>query len=186
MKLNIKNRVENKCRMMVIDELEKLGIKYTSVELGEINLLETMSSLQRMLLNKALLKLGYDIIDSRKDELIGKLKRIIASLENHTDVDIKTGLSDYIILRVQNDFLSTLTPIAEKEDVTTQKYNIEHKFKKVKELLFYVVRALSEIAFKKKQGTSAKISGQLKKITSLTPSHSRLLMITGINNPQLN
>lgn len=186
LKLYIKNMADNKSRMIVIAELEKLGIKYTSVELGEINLPNTISSLERTQLNTTLLKSGFDLIDNRKDELISILKRAIVDLENHTNEDLKAGYSNYIILRAQDDFLSALTPIAVKEDVTTEKYSIDHKFEKVKELLFYVDLTLSGIAFKKKQGTSAKLSGPSKKITGLTPSHSRLLMTTGMNNPQFN
>ncbi len=186
MKLYIRNMVDDKCRMMVIDELQKLGIKYTSVELGEINLLETISTLQRILLNAALLKSGYKLTDNPKDELIGKLKRAIADLENHTDVDLETGFQDDIILRIQHDFLSTLTPVAKKEDVTTEKYSIDQKFEKIKKLLSYVDLTLSEIAYKKKQDTSSKLYGQLHEITGLSHSHSRLLNISGMNNPQLN
>ncbi|MDH3245624.1 MAG: hypothetical protein OEM26_13485 [Saprospiraceae bacterium] len=67
MKLYIKYMVSLRCKMMVIEELKKLGISYMAVDLGMVEILEEISAEQRALLNANLLKLGqYYWITGRK------------------------------------------------------------------------------------------------------------------------
>jgi hypothetical protein len=43
-KLYIKNMVSHRCKMIVKSELEKLGLHYIIVELGEVEIIENISS----------------------------------------------------------------------------------------------------------------------------------------------
>lgn len=52
MKLFIQNMVSLRCKMMVKSELDKLGLDYSSVELGEVLLKKPISEAERFLLNK--------------------------------------------------------------------------------------------------------------------------------------
>ena len=47
MKLYIKYMVSIRCKMVVKDELKKLGLHYVSVDLGEIEIVEDLSADQR-------------------------------------------------------------------------------------------------------------------------------------------
>ena len=47
MKLNIKNMVSNPCKMMVKEDLKKLGLHFIVVDLGEVDILEDISEEQR-------------------------------------------------------------------------------------------------------------------------------------------
>ena len=46
MKLHIKNMVCIRCKMVVKDELTKLGLHFTTVELGEADIIEKISDEQ--------------------------------------------------------------------------------------------------------------------------------------------
>lgn len=66
-------------------------------------------------------------------------------------------------------YLSNL--FSDVEGITIEKYIINQKIEKVKELLVYDELNLSEIAYKLGYSSVAHLSLQFKKITGLTPSH---------------
>jgi YesN/AraC family two-component response regulator len=176
----------NRCRTTVKDTLGELGIQYSSVELGEVNLQNHISIVQREKLGSAIQKSGFELIDDQKNELIKKLKLAITDLEIYSDENLKTSFSDFISLRVNDNFLSLNTLFAEIEGVTIEKYIIRHKIARVKELLVYDDLTLAEIALKMHYNSTAQLSSQFKRITGLTPSHFRLLRNARIKDPQFN
>ena len=56
------------------------------------------------------------------------------------------------------------------EAQTIEKYVIQQKIEKVKELMIYDELSLSEIAFQLNYSSVAHLSAQFKKVTGLTPS----------------
>jgi hypothetical protein len=58
--------------MVVKDELTKLGLKHTVVELGEVELLEAMTPKQHDEFKAALLKSGLELLDDKKVSLFKK------------------------------------------------------------------------------------------------------------------
>ena len=165
----------NRCKTIVKAELDKIGITYFAVELGEVNTRNNISSIQRSRLYDALQKSGLELIDSKKNALIEKLKLAIFNLEHYSDEDLKTSFSNYISLNVNDNFISLNTLFAEIEGITIEKYIIKHKIDLVKELLVYDDLNLSEIALKMHYSNVAQLSSQFKRITGLTPTHFRQL-----------
>jgi len=176
----------NRCKATVKDTLENLGIQYTSIELGEVNLKTHISTVQRDKLGLALHKSGFELIDEQKNEIIEKLKSAITDLEIYSDEDLKTSFSEFISLSVGDNFISLNTLFAEIEGVTIEKYIIRHKIARVKELLVYNDLTLAEIALKMHYSSTAQLSSQFKRITGLTPSHFRLLRSKRVKDPQFN
>lgn len=186
MKLYIKNMVCGRCKTIVKTELDKAGIQYVTVELGEVNTSKKITALQRTQLHTGLQQSGLELIDEEKNDLIERLKIAIVDLEHHSDEDLKTSFADYISLSLNDNFISLNTLFAEIEGVTIEKYIIRHKIERVKELLVYDDLNLAEIALKMNYSNVAQLSSQFKRITGLTPSHFRQLRHTRINNWQMN
>ncbi len=186
MKLYIKNMVCNRCKTIVKAELDKIGVQYVTVELGEVNTKKKITSLQRTRLYDALQQSGLELIDAQKNDLIEKLKNAIVDLEHYSDEGLKTSYSDYISLSVNDNFISLNTLFAEIEGITIEKYIIKHKIERVKELLVYNNLNLVEIALKMHYSSAAQLSSQFKRITGLTPSHFRQLRQTRNNDPESN
>ena len=67
MKLYIKNMVSNTCRLVVKDALNKLNLKYTMVNLGEAEIMESISKKQREQLKETLLKMGLELMNDKND-----------------------------------------------------------------------------------------------------------------------
>jgi AraC-like DNA-binding protein len=186
MKLYIKNMVCGRCKIIVQSELDRIGIPYITVELGEVNTKDRITPIQRAQLFDALQHSGFELIDNRKNILIEKLRKAIVDLEHYSDEDLKTDFSDYISLNVNDNFISLNTLFAEIEGITIEKYVIKHKIELVKELLVYDDLNLAEIAHKMHYSDVAQLSRQFKRITGLTPSHFRQLRHIRNTNPESN
>ena len=167
--------VSTRCKMVVKEELKKLRLHFIVVDLGEIEIMETLSLDQRDELKSALLKSGLELMDDKKSVLIEKIKNVIIDMVHYSDEIPKTNYSEYIsnILKFDYTYLSNI--FSEVKGITIQQFIIVHKVERVKELLLYDELNLTEISYKLHYSSVAHLSNQFKKITGLTPSHFRKL-----------
>lgn len=175
MKLYIKNMVCIRCQLVVKSELEKLGLSYVYVKIGEANIKESISKEQIQKLDKALKKSGLELMDSKKSVLVEKIKSAIIELVHYTEDQIKVNLSDYLSEKLNYDYTYLANLFSEVKGTTIEKFYLNHKIEKVKELIIYDELNLSEIAYKMHYSSVAHLSNQFKKYTGLTPSHFKEL-----------
>lgn len=175
MKLHIKHMVCSRCKMVVGAELEKAGLAYKSVELGEVELAAEPTENQLKQLDKQLNALGFELIDDKKSQTIEKIKNSIVGLVHHSGEDLKTNLSDYLSQKLNYDYTYLSNLFSETEGSTIEKYFIAQRIERVKELLVYNELSLSEIAHQLNYSSVAYLSGQFKKVTGLTPSFYKSL-----------
>ena len=169
--LFIKNMVCNRCIMVVQNELDKFGLDVKDIRLGEVILDREPTTEEKDKLEKALILLGFELIDDRKSRIIEKIKNSIIDLVHYQDNDTKTNVSDVLSSKLHHDYNYLSNLYSEVEGTTIEKYFIAQKIEKVKELLVYDELSLSEIAFRLNYSSVAYLSNQFKKITGLTPSH---------------
>lgn len=167
--------VSLRCKMMVKDELKKLGLKYVTVDLGVIEIMEDITSTQRDKLRKNLLVSGLELLDDKKSILIEKIKNVITEMIHHSNNIPKVNYSEYISEKLDYDYTYLANTFSEVKGITIQQFIIINKIEKVKELLLYDELTLSEIAYKLHYSSVAHLSNQFKKITGLTPSFYRQL-----------
>jgi YesN/AraC family two-component response regulator len=160
-----------RCKIVVKDELTKLGIHYTVVELGEVNIMENISEEQKELFKIALLKVGLELMDDRKSMLIQKIKNTIIDLAHYSEEPLKINLSDYLSQKLHHDFHYLSNLFSSVQGVTIEKFYISHKIERVKELLVYNEFSLTDIAYMMHYCSVSHLSNQFKKVTGLTPSH---------------
>lgn len=165
----------SRCKMVVRTELEKLGLHPVSVELGEVMILE--SNIENVFndLVGNLQNLGFYIIDDKKSKTIDKIKNLIIDLVHNKNNQIKTNLSDYLTEHLAQDYGSLSKLYSEVEGITIEKYFINQKIEKVKELLMYDEMTLNEIAFLLNYSSVAHLSNQFKKVTGFSPSYFKQL-----------
>jgi len=185
MKLYIKNMVCSRCKTTVRNELDKLNISYTSVEIGEVTIKKKINPVQHHLLFIALEKSGFELINNEKNFLIEKLKKAIFDLEMYSDEDLNTSYSDFISLNVNDSFISLNTLFSEIEGITIEKYIIKQKVEMVKELLEHNNFNMTEIAVKMHYRSVAQLSSQFKSITGLTPLHFKQLRNISFQNTEV-
>jgi AraC-like DNA-binding protein len=164
-----------RCKMVVKDELTKLGLHHTVVELGEAEIIENISAAQRQEIKDALLRSGLELMDDKKSMLIQKIKTVIIELVHYAEEPLTINLSEYLSQQLNHDYTYLANLFSEVQGTTIEKFFIEHKIERVKELLVYNELNLTEIAYKMHYSSVAHLSTQFKKVTGLTPSYFKQL-----------
>ena len=164
-----------RCKMVVKSELEKLGVHYTSVELGEAEIKDDISTEQLVQLSIALNKTGLELMDDKKSILVEKIKAAILEHVHYNEEQIKGSHSDYLSEKLNHNYTYLANLFSEVKGTTIEKFYLSHKIEKVKELLVYNELSLTEIAFKLNYSSVSHLSNQFKKMTGLTPSHFKHL-----------
>lgn len=164
-----------RCEMVVKSELEKLGLKYISVKIGEVEILEDFTREQREQFNIALKKSGLELLDDKKSMLVEKIKNVIIEIVHYKEDQIKVNLSEYLSEKLNYDYTYLANLFSEVKGTTIEQFFIAHRIEKVKELLVYDELNLTEIAEKLHYSSVAHLCKQFKKVTGLTPSHFKLL-----------
>lgn len=161
--------------MLVKTALDKLGIVFGAVDLGEAEIKEDITTQQRDQLSLILHAAGLELMDDKKAVLIGKIKAVIVEMVHYADEFPKVKNSHYISEKLQLDYTYLSNIFSETTGITIEHFIINHKIEKVKELLLYDEFSLTEIAFKLNYSSVAHLSSQFKKITGLTPSYFKKL-----------
>lgn len=161
----------SRCKMVVKEILEELGLHPVHMELGVIELEEVDLSQVLDQLKTALQAVGFDLLDDKKTKSIEKVKNAITNLVHYQDNRLDKNLSEYLAGELHQDYSALSNLFSEVEGITIEKYYILQKIEKVKELLVYDELTLSEIAFQLNYSSVAYLSNQFKKVTGLTPSH---------------
>lgn len=175
MKLYIKYMVSLRCKLLVKEELKKLGLKYVSVELGVVEIMEDISAEQKDQLKVNLLVSGLELLEDNRSILIEKIKNVIIEMVHYSDEVPKVNYSDHISEKLGYDYTYLANTFSEVKGITIQQFIILHKVERVKELLIYDELTLSEIAYKLHYSSGAHLSTQFKKITGLTPTYYKQL-----------
>ena len=173
--LYIKYMVSLRCKMVVRQELEKLGLNYVNVDLGTIEILEDMTDFQREQLRNNLKGFGLELLDDKRKVIIEKIKSLIIEMIHYSEELPKVNYSDYISEKLGYDYTYLANTFSEVKGITIQQFIIIHKIERVKELLLYDELNLTEISYKLHYSSVSHLSNQFKKITGLTPSFYKKL-----------
>jgi AraC-like DNA-binding protein len=167
--------VSLRCKMMVKEELKKLGLHYVIVDLGVVEILEDITEAQRILLKKNLLLSGLELLDDKRSILIEKIKNVIIEMIHYSDELPKVNFSDLLSEKLDYDYTYLSNIFSEVKGITIQQFIMIHKIERVKELLLYDELNLTEISYKLHYSSVGHLSNQFKKITGLSPSFYKQL-----------
>lgn len=162
--------VSNRCKLAVKEELNKLGLHFIVVDLGEVEIMEEITPEQKQQLKLGLGSSGLELMDDKRAVLIERIKNVITQMIHDCDDLPKVNYSDYISEKLQYDYTYLSNLFSEVKGITIQQFIIIHKIEKVKELLFYDEMNLTEISYKMHYSSVAHLSNQFKKVTGLTAS----------------
>ena len=112
--------VSNRCKIAVKEELKKLGLHFIIVDLGEVDIMETLSSEQREQLKTALIHSGLELMDDKKAMLIEKIKNVIIEMVHHSDELIKVNFSDFLSVKLNYDYTYLSNLFSEVQGTSTQ------------------------------------------------------------------
>src|SRR5258706_14021682 len=124
MKLYIKYMVSHRCKMMVKEELKKLGLKFVVLDLGMVDVLEDITQEQREQLKINLLRSGLELLDDKRSILVEKIKNAITELIHYSDEVPVINFSDFISEKLNYDYTYLSNIFSEVQGITIQQYII--------------------------------------------------------------
>lgn len=174
MKLYIRNMACESCKVLVKEELKKIGIPATKVELGEAETNRKLTAAELEKFNSAIKKAGLEVVKTREGILVDQIKTAIADYIENKD-RIKSNLSDYLSKKLHYDYAYISSYFSEMQAGSIEQYMIALKIEKVKEMLVIDGLTLTEIAYQLNYSSVAHLSHQFKKTTGLPASHFKKL-----------
>lgn len=175
MDIYIKNMVCNRCIMVVSEIFEEAEIKDAQVQMGKVTTSESVSSEKLESIEHELNKVGFELINDSKSRLIEQIKKLTIDFVYHHSGIEKVNFSDYLSGKMNLDYNYLSSLFSSVEGTTIEKHLINLKIERVKELLVYDEKTLSEIAWEMGYSSVAHLSGQFKKVTGFTPSYFKKL-----------
>jgi YesN/AraC family two-component response regulator len=174
--------VSIRCKNVVKSILTDIGVQFGIIELGKVEIMDTINPHQYILLKKALLTHGLQILEEKNSILVEKIKNLIVNLihTNSENLTIKTSIYLSKTLQLHYNYLSNI--FSTTTGISIEQFIIYHKIEKVKELLFYNELNLKQIAALLHYSSVGHLSNQFKKTTGLRPSYFKKLQITRITN----
>lgn len=88
--------VSHRFKMLVKEELKRLDLHYSAVDLGLIEILEEMTTMQHEALKRNLAISGLKLLDDKRGILIDMIKTVIIEMIHQLSELPKTNYSNYI------------------------------------------------------------------------------------------
>jgi AraC-like DNA-binding protein len=175
MTIYIKNMVSIRCKMAVEAALRHVGLPFTRIELGLAEIPAEISIAQRNQIRSDLLQSGLEVIDDIKSILVERVKKIIIELVHYSEEPLPVNLSTHLSQQLHYNYTYMANVFSETQGHSIERFVIEHKIERVKELLIYNELSLTAISCKMHYSSVAHLSSQFKKVTGHTASQYRRL-----------
>lgn len=157
---------------MVVGEVFKnAGVNDAKVKLGTVMFESEINEEQLLQITQNLNSVGFDIINNRTVQLVEQIKAFAINYVYKSSPDKKQNFSAVLSSELNLDYNYLSTIFSEVNDITIEHYIINLKVERVKELLVYDEKTLSEIAFELGYSSVAHLSQQFKKVTGFTSSY---------------
>ncbi len=147
MEIYIKNMVCDRCIMSVRQIFGEAGFESADVEMGKVRLNDQPSTKDMDAIRNRLNKVGFEIISDAKTRLIEAIKKEIINFVYHHSEPLQINFSAYLTDKLNLDYNYLSALFSSATGTTIEKYMIDLKIERVKELLVYDEKTLSEIAY---------------------------------------
>ena len=173
--LHIKNMVCDRCKRVVREELERIGLKVERVTLGEVDVIQPIEPVGRERISEVLEASGFALLEDRRARMVERIKAgIIQAVRRDADEDpLGMKFSDYLASHLHMDYNYLSSIFSASEGITIEQYIIQLKIERAKELIQDGDLNLSEIAYKLGYKSVQHLSGQFRKVTGMTASRYR-------------
>lgn len=175
MDIYIKNMVCNRCIMVVSEIFRDAGFTNASIQLGKVSTKGPIDEETLKAITDKLYNAGFEIMNDGKSRLIEQIKKFTIDFVYRNPEELDVNFSEFLSGKLNLDYNYLSTLFSSVEGTTIEKHLINLKIERVKELLVYDEKSLSEIAWEMGYSSVAHLSGQFKKVTGFTPSFFKKL-----------
>ena len=164
--------------MVVKQELQKLDMKFTSVELGEAEIIGNISSEKYSQLKNALSDWGLELLHDPDMIMVEKIKCAIISMIHSEDDLPRVKRSVYLSKKLNHSYSYLYCIFSRVTGISIEDFYFRQEIEWAKELILYNELTLSEIAYKLHLSSVQHLSKLFKLKTGLT--------VTQFKNSKLN
>ncbi len=175
--LKIKGMVCRRCLSTVRDELQNLGARILELELGKAVIEFPRNSINDNLISNALKRNGFELLTDDESKIIEKIKLVLRQMVDDTPIVLKENLSEKLMMSFDRDYAFLSKLFSRLEGVTIEKYFIQLKIEKAKELIQYNQLNFTEIAYELGYSSVNYLSNQFKSATGMNMSDYKKLSI---------
>ncbi|MBN2731108.1 MAG: helix-turn-helix transcriptional regulator [Balneolaceae bacterium] len=167
---HIKNMVCSHCAEVLEEKLVDAGFHIKKIELGELQLARPVDKNGYERLISVVRNNGFDVINDEGSRTVERIKHHIIKLVRSGET-LEGNLSDYLSKSMHKDYQQLSRLFSAVEGKSIERYFIQQKIERAKELIVYDEKTLSEIALDLDYSSQQHFSRQFKKETGLSPSH---------------
>ncbi|AQG78736.1 AraC family transcriptional regulator [Spirosoma montaniterrae] len=175
MTLSIRNMVCDRCKRVVREELERLGLIVERVDLGEVDITALPPHVSLDDVRRALQANGFDLVNDRKQALVEHMKIVLINEFQHLKGDRQPAekVSTFLERKMGYEYSYLSGLFSASEGQTIEKYVIALKIEKAKEWLRYDELTLSEIAWRLSYSSVQHLANQFRQVVGQTPGQFR-------------
>jgi len=171
----VKYMVSLRCKLVVKEELKKMGIKHTFKAQGAIEFFDEITEPQFYELKKNLQKSGLELLDKNNSMLVDRILNTIIEVIHYSEELPKLSFADIISENINSGNEYILKIFSDVMGISVMQFIVIQKIERVKELLLYDDLTLSEISEKLNYKNEQFMAAQFKKYTGLTPTYFKQL-----------
>jgi YesN/AraC family two-component response regulator len=165
--LKIKGMVCPRCLTSVRDQLQNLGANVLDLKLGTATIEFQENSISDNLINRTLKLSGFELLTDDESKIIENIKLVLRQMVDDTPIILKENLSEKLIMTFDKDYAFLSKLFSRIEGVTIEKYFIQLKIEKAKELIQYDQLNFTEIAYELGYSSVNYLSNQFKTATGM-------------------
>lgn len=158
------------CRVILQEQLERLNIKHKLLELGEIEISNSVSDADFAELQASLNRYAIYIVSNEKSQLIQRIKDTIVEMIYENDKLPAITISQYLSDKLNLSYGYITNVFTENTYSSIENFIIIQKIERAKKLILEDQLTLTEVSYKLNYSSVAYLSSQFKKVTGLTPS----------------
>ncbi len=169
MKFQFKYDINLACRVILQENLDKIGIPYEISGMTEVQFKGHVSHEEFRKLELSLKKYGIEIIDDPKSVIVQKIKEIIKEIVYLEEKPDNSKISAYIAERMNLSYGHLSKIFSEVTYTSVENFYVLQRVERVKQLITEEKLTCTEVAWKMSYSSVAHLSSQFKKTTGLTP-----------------
>ncbi len=175
--LKIKGMVCRRCLSTVREELQNIGARVIELELGRAIIEFKKESVNEQLIQSVLQRNGFELLLDGESEIIEEIKLVLIGIIDETPIIMKVNLSEKLVRNIDKDYTFLSKLFSKIEGVTIEKYFIQLKIEKTKELIQYNQLNFTEIAYELGYSSVNYLSNQFKVTTGMNMSEYKKLSV---------
>lgn len=168
--ISIKNVSSGCCVKLIRRILSDLGVAMEHAGYGEVTVSYDDEAVDFNDIVKQLEREDFEIVSNKEQQLVEQIKSAVFDLIHHTTSNAMIRNSDFLVQKFNLSYQHISSVFSTNQNITLEKYIIQQKIEKAKELITGSDLTLSEIAYMMGYSSVQYLSTQFRNVTGVSVS----------------